>query len=324
MVANVGAALLVVPWIPGLIADLQSPTITILSALSPFTAHAVRIDIQHWALGYPYTVAGGLDSLPGVPSLLLLGVAVVLTAWGLVVRGHQHDWARDWRRPAAILAPDYPHRRVLLIVLLMLATPVGEILGSAIGSHIIGVRDLAASWPYLALTGAAAVSAAGPRMGTAAAVLTVIAFALAVPKMLSAHFHRPDYQSAADYVAAHAHAGDAVVEVTGALSPGPLTGFDVSYHGRPLPVFRARSPRERDHPYTVFDPVVSLPTAVSRAVRAARDARVFLVTPVLTVPGTTAAAMRFPSGYRLTVRRRYPGIQPTLVEVYSRGPAARP
>ncbi len=218
-------ALLVVPWIPGLIADLQSPTVAILSALSPFTAYAVRIDIQHWALGYPYTVAGGLAKLPGVPSLLLLAAVAVLTVIGLVIRGRREDWGPAWRRPARILAPDYPHRRVLLVVLLMLATPVGEIVGSAIGSHIIGVRDLAASWPYLALTGAAVVTAAGPRFGLAAAALTVVAFALSVPKMLSSDFQRPDYRSAANYVAAHARPGDTVVDVTGALSPGPADRF---------------------------------------------------------------------------------------------------
>ena len=320
LLANLGAALLVVPWIPGLIADLRSPTVSILSQLSPFTAQAVRIDIQHWALGYPYTVAGGLDKLPGVPSLLLLAAVLAVTVIGLAIRARHEDWTAAWGRPGAILSRGYPHRRVLLIVLLMLATPVGEIIGSALGNHIIGVRDLAASWPYLALTGAALVIAAGPRFGAAAAALAVIAFALSVPKMLEAHFQRPNYQAAADYVAARARAGDVVVDVTGALSPGPLTGFDVSYHGRPLPVFRARSPQEHDHPYTVFDPIVPLATAVDGAVRTARGNQVFLVTPVLTPNGRPV--LRYPDGYRLTAHRRYPGIQPTDVDVYSRAPGA--
>ncbi len=50
---------------PGLINDLQSPTLKILVALSPFTASDIRIDIHHWAVGYPDTFAGGLTELPG-------------------------------------------------------------------------------------------------------------------------------------------------------------------------------------------------------------------------------------------------------------------
>ncbi len=323
LMANAGAALLVVPWIPGLIADLQSPTVKILSAISPFTAHAVRIDIQHWALGYPYTIAGGLDKLPGVPALLLLAAVFMLTAIGLVIRARREDWAAAWGRPGAILSRDYPHRRVLLVVLLMLATPVGEIVASAVGNHIIGVRDLAASWPYLALTGAALVTAAGPRFGLAAAVLTVVAFALSVPKLLSSDFQRPDYRSAANYVAARARPGDTIVDVTGVFSPGPLTGFDVSYDGRRLPVFRGRSPQEHDHPFGFLDPVVPLQTAVDRAARAAHGHPVFLITPLAPVVAS-GPFVRFPSPYHLTAQRRYPGFLPTLVQVYSRSATATP
>ena len=99
LLANAAAALLVVPWIPGLIADLQSPTVKILSALSPFTAHAVRIDIQHWALGYPYTIAGGLAKLPGVPSLLLLAVVVAANRDRAGDPRRPRGWAAAWRRP---------------------------------------------------------------------------------------------------------------------------------------------------------------------------------------------------------------------------------
>src|ERR1039458_7427111 len=158
LLATAGAALLVVPWIPGLIADLHSPTVKILSALSPFTANAVRVDIQHWALGYPYTVAGGLRDLPGVPALLLLVAAALLSAVGVATGAHaagRHDLrrrSRDLLRPGSRAAGSGSlDRRIVLVLGLMLATPVGEIAGSAVGNHIIGVRDLAASWPFLAL-----------------------------------------------------------------------------------------------------------------------------------------------------------------------------
>ena len=157
----------------------------ILSALSPFTGHAIRIDVQHWALGYPYTVAGGLKDLPGVPALVLLAIAAVLGVAGVAARVVRAGLRR-------------PGPRLVLVGALMLATPVGEIVVSALGNHIIGVRDLAASWPYLALSAAAFVFAAGPRVGAVAAALAVVAFALGAPKMLESRFARPDYQAAAD------------------------------------------------------------------------------------------------------------------------------
>jgi hypothetical protein len=316
IVANIGAAVLVVPWIPGLLADLRSPTLTILSDLSPFTPYWVRIDIQHWAIGFPYTVAGGLSKLPGVPALLLLAVVALLAVIGLVDRARRESWATAWHDPTRVLAPGYSHRRLVLVCALMMATPVGEVIGSAIGNHIIGVRDLAASWPFLALTGAAVVTAAGPRLGTAAAALAVLAFALSVPKVLEAHFQRPDYQGAADYVAANARHGDVVIDVTGTISPGPVTGFDVAFRRR-LPVFRGDSRQERDHPFTLFDPVTSIPTAVSEAVRSAHGGRVFVVTPL-------SRTIKFPAGYRLSAERTYAGFDPTYVYVYSRAPAAAP
>ena len=112
----------------------------------------------------------------------------------------------------------------------MLATPVGEILASALGNHIIGVRDLAASWPYLALSAPRSCSPPAGCSRTAAAVLAVVAFALGASKMLEARFRAPTIQGAADYIAAHARTGDVVIDGTGALSPGPPTGLTSPAH----------------------------------------------------------------------------------------------
>ncbi|HEY2160586.1 MAG TPA: glycosyltransferase family 39 protein [Solirubrobacteraceae bacterium] len=308
LLANAGAALLVVPWIPGLIEDLRSPTVKILSALSAFTPNAVRVDIQHWALGYPYTVAGGLRDLPGVPALVLIAAAAVLAIGGIAWRA-AHD---AWRVPR-------PSARIVLLVALMLATPVGEILASAFGNHIIGVRDLAGSWPYLALSASALAVAAGPVLGTAAAVLAVGAFGLAAGKMLESRFARPNFQAAAGYVDAKARSGDVVIDGTGALSPGPLTPLDVTLHRR-LPVVRAVGPVESTHPFTFTDPIVPIPVALDRAVAAARGGRIFVVSVRLAArpTGPTLTPPTLPGGYVLRSQKVYPGFVLTLVSVYSR------
>ena len=306
LVATGGAVVLALPWIPGLIADTQSPTVKILSALSPFTASAVRTDLEHWSIGYPYSIIG-LRQLPGTGALILLGVSGLLTVAGLAWRARRRALGR-------------PTRLLWLLVVLMLATPVCEALASATGNHIIGTRDLAASWPFLALLGSALAVRAGRRLGAAAAVLAVAAFAWGAVRMLEPRFQRPDYQGAADYVAAKAAGSDVVIDMSGALSPGPLTGFDITFH-RDLKVVRARSPAEHDHPFTVFDPIVSTATGARRAAALAHGHRIFVVYPTL---AADVHLNPIPSGllpsYRLTSRRILPGIEPTVVAVYS-GPA---
>ena len=308
LLANAGAVVLALPWIPGLIQDLRSPTVKILSALSAFTPDAIRVDIQHWALGYPYTVAGGLRALPGTPALVLLALASVAALTGIA-----------WRARAVRWRPRRLERRVLLVVALLLATPVGEIVASALGNHIIGVRDLAASWPYLALTASAVVAAAAPALGIAAAVLAVAAFGLGAAKMLAARFSRPNFQAPAEYIAAHARAGDVVIDGTGALSPGPTTPLDVTLHRR-MPVIRALAPAETDHPFNFLTPSVPISAAFSRAVSAARGGRIFIVSVRLAAnpTGPTLTPPALPGGYLRCSQRRYEGFVITLVSVYSR------
>jgi hypothetical protein len=312
LLANGAAALLVIPWIPGLIQDLRSPTVKILSALSAFTPNAIRVDIQHWALGYPYTVAGGLRDLPGTPALVLLGAAAIAVLAGVVASVRGNRWS----------APPLRSRPVL-VAALVLATPVGEIIGSALGNHIIGVRDLAASWPFLALCAAAVVFAAGRRLGSVAAVLAVVAFALGAAKMLESRFARPNFQAPADYVDTHARPGDVVVDGTGALSPGPTTPLDVTLHRR-MPVVRALAPAENAYPFNFLTPSVPISTAFSRAIAAAHGGRIFVVSVRLAAKptGPTLTPLTLPGGYARCSQRRYEGFVITLVSVYSRSCAA--
>ena len=253
LIATAGAAVLVIPWIPGLIADLQ-----IADGQDPLGALAVqrpRGPGGHRALG-------GRLSVRAVPDAAIGGQRTAEPAGNQRARAAGARARLVDRRvsPTGCGAAAGASRcarngddALVLVFALMVATPVGEILGSAVGNHIIGVRDLAASWPFLALSGAAFVTAAGRRLGTAAAVLGLVAFALAASKMFETRFHRPDYQGAANYVAAHASAGDVVIDETGGLSPGPLTGFDVAFHRhlivvRALRSGRARSPVHRVRP----------------------------------------------------------------------------
>jgi Dolichyl-phosphate-mannose-protein mannosyltransferase len=319
VIATAGAAAGVLPWLPGLINDYQSPTVKILNALSPFTFSDIRIDLTHWVIGYPETFAGGLTHLPGTPALVLFAVAAAIGAAGLV-------WAIA-RRPSRF-RPASADRRVVLVVGLALVTPVAEVVLGAAGHSLISVRDLGASWPFLALTGAAALNLCEPRVAMLAAALAVAALVIGSATMLGGEFQRPAYRAAAGEVTAQVRPGDVIIDETGALSPGPLTGLDVAL-GRPLPLIRAEAPAEQEHPFGFADPIVSLQQAVAEAVRRAGGHRVFLVrnafvTDIASLAGRVAPAQtHFPARYRLTAQRAYPGIGGTVVDVYSSAHPAR-
>jgi hypothetical protein len=309
LLANVGAAVGLLPWTHGFIQDLNSPTTKILSALSPFTAQDVRLSLEHWSLGYPYVQLGGLSALPGVPALILLALGALATVGGLIRQVANVGLARALRRI---------DNRVWLVIVLALSVPVGEALVSAVSTHLFGVRNLAASWPGLALAAATIIWAAGERLRVLAATLACVAFVLAAQKELTPYYSRPAFDAAARLVEREsARTGGTIIDGTGPLSPGPLTGLDVVLSTR-LPVVRAGVPAERTHPFTVFDPRVPATNAVTSAVAAAHGRPIYVVA-LINGSNMDPLITGFPPGYRLVATRVYSGFVPAvIVDVWSR------
>lgn len=322
LVANFGAALGVVPWLPGLRNDLTSPTVKILSALSPFTWHDVRVAIGHWAVGYPYANSIALGGLPGPVALVALGLAVLLAIGGIVGRRGA---------PGTTPAPEstsglhrHADRRLALMIALALATAVGEALASSVSTHIFGVRNLAASWPALGLCFAALLVAAGPRVRLIAVALAVLAFAIAAVDLLLPANRRPDYAAAATLIEHGTPRVSAVIDETGEISPGPLTPLDVVLT-RPVAVIRAGAPAERDHPYSFTDPLVGIEAATRQAVALANGGPIAVVS-TLSPPGditalqqrTTPRTAPIPPPYRLIATHTYAGIARVQVKLYAR------
>lgn len=303
LLANVAAIAGLLPWAPGMIDQLNSTTTAIFSALSPFTVPYVRSSLEHWALGFPYADVGGLGVLPGRLALLLLGLAAIVVVVGVTAGVHRSG------RATGLAGFD---RRILLVLVLLLATPVGEAVVSAFSTHLLGVRNLAASWPAFALFLAAMLIAAGPRLGLAAAGLAIAAFALGAAKMLEARFQRPDVQAVASYIDRYAAAGDAVIDTTIFSSPGPLGPLDANLH-RQLNVVRAYAPAERDHPFGPSDTTVTF-DAATRAARDRRPGRIFL-TELIYRPGSGLFQRSPIPGYTLVFTRAYRGIVGAAVQV---------
>jgi 4-amino-4-deoxy-L-arabinose transferase-like glycosyltransferase len=315
LLANAGAVVGFLPWLPGLINDINSPVPAILSELEPFNAHTVRISLEHSSVGYPFAFPSTrLPDLPGVAALVLLALGVSAAIGAIVLR-----WVRGHPRPGLANLD----RRLLLIVVLALSTPVGEALVSAVGTNVFGTRNLAVAWPASALALGALLVAAGPRLRFAVAALVIASFAIGAAKMLESRFQRPDYRAAARFIDRQASAGDVVVDAA-AITPGPLTGIDVAY-GQPERVFRAGTPLQRDHPFEGRDPIPPVPELTRRAVAAAAGRRIFVVSSEGVLAKSTATRNPFtdlvigalPAAYRRVQVRSWPGSLRLAVLVYA-------
>jgi len=301
LIATAAAAAAYLPWVAGFRNDLDSPTTKILALLQPFNLDQVRLSLEHWSVGYPYGNVVGLRELPGVPALLLLAVAAVLVAAGLATQ-------RRW--PVG--------RRTGLVFALALATPVGAALFSAVGTTtVFSTRNLAASWPALALALGALVAAAGPRVRIAAAALAIACFAIGAAKMLEDRYERPHYTAVANFIERNADRGDVIIDESAVLSPGPLSHLDTVLDRR-NPVLRSRAPQQRDHPFNVFDAFVTPEQSARAATKLAGGARIFLVTD-----GAGATIHRPLGSYRLVESRVYPGLLNLVVRVYENRGARR-
>lgn len=316
VLANLAVLVGLAPWASAIVNANNSPTTAIMSALSPFTLHDARIYLEHWSIGYPYVDAGGLSALPGIPALVLLALAFLLALVAAI----------------AARAPESVHARrvalrppVVLVFALLLATPVGAALESATGTHVFDVRNLAASWPPLALAAAWLLTRPRGRPGFVAAGLAVAAFAIAAVKTLEPRWSKPDSRSAAAFIARREPAGTVVIDGSGfsgrryMVTPGPLTSLEVALGGDRYRLLRAGAPQEDQHPFGFLDPQVPLASAVARALAAARGGDIAAVT---TIPrGGALAPLPLPASYRLAARRVYPGILATAVRIYARAGA---
>ena len=149
---------------------------------------------------------------------------------------------------------------------LALATPVGAAFFSIVGTTtVFSTRNLAASWPALALAGGALVVAAGPRVRIAAAALAIACFAIGAGKLLDERYERPHYTAVANFIERNAHRGDVIIDESAVLSPGPLSHLDTVLRNTGNPVLRSRAPQQHDHPFNVFDTFVSPEQSARRA-----------------------------------------------------------
>jgi Dolichyl-phosphate-mannose-protein mannosyltransferase len=325
--ANLAAAVAYLPWLPTVLDNTRSPGAQTIGILNPFGLEAIRSDLGHWSFGHPYIP---VEEMPGVVAITMLvaGLASALVGVALRVRNSAQD-QMALRPPPGLV----------LILLLALATPVGLALYSSLRDSVWEARNLAPSWPGLALAVGALVTAAGGLFRVAAVALVVGAFAIGGVKMLEAGSQRPAYDEAAGFIDQASHAGDVVVEVP-FPTPGPLAPVEdvalahagPSASGHPwllrlgVPSLKAQL---RARPYALL-PVPPAPAVAKRAAGLASAGTLFVVAPDFVplwrqVSASVAAQAAgplppfveaLPVRFRHQETRTFPGFLPVSVHVF--------
>ncbi len=320
LAANLLAFLLYIPWIPGYMADQSSVTIPYVNAFLPFTFHAVRLAIENWAVGYPYVA---LRALPGEiwAALIALGALAAFVFAGLR--------ALESPRLRGASLGDVLRTRVALLFALALAAPIGEAIYSAVGTNVLGARNMNSSLPGLALSIGTVIAAAPLAVGIGAGALVFAGLGVGAVKTTQARYARADNPDIARFIEARWSPGDVVADAS--VQPVvPLTGLD-TYLPQTHREIRFRQP-EGDPPYTLFNPVPKTGEQAAQAARLPPGARLFFV---VTGSDTTnlgvatsiqqynagvrrALMQRLPSGYRVLDSYSVAGVQPLVV--YEIGP----
>jgi hypothetical protein len=215
LLAAAGSAVLFLPWLPEYFADSDSPGASVIEILQPFTAAAVRLDLSQWALVHPFVPR---PELPGRAMQLLLVAGLAIAVGGLLRElWLKRDEPFFWR----------PNRWVVLVVTLALASPVIAAIVSYVDVSVFLPRNLATSWPGLAVSMGALVMASRVRLLRIASVsLIVFYYGFISVSMLDDAYQRPDYKSAAAFVAGRFQPGDRIVE-NASPQPAPITPLDV-------------------------------------------------------------------------------------------------
>ena len=329
--SNLVAALGFLPWLPAFVRQARLPGESAIGFLQPFGLSAIRLDLGHWAIGHPYLP---LSAVPGPIAMAILVGGCALAGLTVIVRRLRHGGRALPRRRCAGAA---------LVLALALAMPIGLILYSCLGQSLWDERNLAASWPGLAVAIGALITSAEGLLRWATVCLVIGGFAIGGIDLLSADHQRPDYRGAATFIRRGGDRGAPIVEAA-AFTPGPITEMEAALGvtgqspSRPDPVLRiGRAPlRVELHapPYASL-PIPSGAAIAQQATNRAGQGKLFVVTlgsisaaalrarrlsGLAPGAGVTAFLLSLPADLRLTQAKAFPGFFPVSVYVLRRSP----
>jgi hypothetical protein len=329
LLASAAAAIAYLPWLPILIKTSESPGTKLYEVLEPFSLHAIRIDLGHWAIGHPYLL---LSQVPGTGATLIAVIAVFIAIVGTGLKLAPRLRGSPLPRPTFGLA---------LVVVLALAAPLGVALYSAVRESVWGARNVISSWTGFAVLLGALVTYPKTLWRVPATGLLLVAFVIGGVSMLPARHHRPDYTDAIAYIDSLARNAGPIADVV-APTPGPPTETEAALAlagtAGAHSVFRIGIPPLKEvlaaPPYTSLKPQPG--QLVAREVAAAAgDGLLFIVAPTAVPTASLQAARRrrsqantnelaifgsflgaLPARFHPVGSRTFPGLAPVTVYVY--------
>lgn len=301
-IANIGAALLFLPWLPSMLDDTDSPTVALLEALQGQGFEVKRQMVEQWAIGHPLLAPA---QLPGRAAAIVIAVAVLVAALAAAAREfHRRPGTTSWIRE---------HRMAILVLALALATPLAEAVYALLGTDLFGSRNLVASSSGLMLVIGSLVTAAGPVWGGVCGLAVIGGFSVGAVKTVESGAATFDYISAADRIEAESGSDDIVVDLLlPPVTPAPLTPLDAHLDDT-VRIYSLNQP-EGDPPFLPLTPKPDPGLLLNKALDAGRDGTVFVVglgAEVTVGKGSRATYengnIRLPRGWRVDGVSSYPG-----------------
>lgn len=310
--ANLGAAALFLPWIPGFIADNSSITTPITEALQGHGFHDKLVGVEQLVF---FQVNIWNWNLSGRIDVLLISIGSLGAAAGALYR--RFVMKARWVLPGSI------DRGLLLALTLSLSTAIGELILLAAGSNVFGARNLAATWEGLPFLLGGLIALNGPVLGGVFASILLVGLGIGAVRTTDASKTAFDYKAVAAYLDSGAKRQGAVVDAAN-FTPAPTTSLSLY-----LPPERQRydvgvSPDKPDFIKSIFlkeDPQL----AVSRAFEGEGPVQVVtLIDPEWVTDRSfylqrnTSDPLVVPPGWQVTSQKVFPGIQDLIVSTYER------
>ena len=281
--AHVAAAVGVAWWLP--FAPGDNGAIAFLIKLTP---NSVVKEGLRAVLGQPYLP---VKELPAAGGLVTFGLATLLALAGAVV----------------VLRSGRGDRRLLLVALLAVVTPVGLVVYSMVQPNIYVGRNLIPSLPYLFLLLGALLTALPRPLAIAGVLLALVGLGIGTARSYQQRYQRPDWKGAASYLNERVVNGDRVVELE--LFPTPTPRGRVPLSLRALQI--NLKPGIRSLAVPGGDP--------ARLARAAGGHRgVWVVAQQVLGRFGAPAPPAIADGYRVVARKELDGLAPIGVYRYER------
>jgi mannosyltransferase len=293
ILANVAAALVIIPWLPRLLRDDVG---WLLDLYGPFSWSISEFadEAAHLLVGYPFAK---LASIPGVVAVVAFVAAltclVLAALWSLRRPGRRRGLGA----------------RAVLVMIVPAAVIAGLVLDSARSDHdLVSARNAMAGFAFVAVGVGGLVARLPRRAAVPAAAIMALALATGAVTALGTAGQRPRYRDAAAYIEHQARPGDAVVDRSPFDAIGEL--------GRALTLHLAiqLDPALRRIPVRPSGDIAGPAAAAARSA-AARDRPVFIVQNFRDSPPLPAA---IGSGYRRLDERVFPGLLTVTVARYGR------